>query len=67
MIDDAKVAKDFSHKLFDEGIFAQSIGFPTVPAGKARIRVMLSATHSEKDLTWAIDHFERIGKSLNIM
>jgi len=67
MIGDAKVAKDFSQKLFDEGIFAQSIGFPTVPAGKARIRVMLSATHSEKDLTWAIDHFERIGKPLNIM
>lgn len=67
MIGDAKVAKDFSQKLFDDGIFAQSIGFPTVPAGKARIRVMLSATHSEKDLTWAIEHFERIGKSLNIL
>ena len=67
MIGDANVAKDFSQELFDDGIFAQSIGHPTVPAGKARIRVMLSATHSEKDLTWAIDHFERIGKSLNII
>ncbi len=67
MIGDAKVAKDFSQKLFNVGIFAQSIGYPTVPAGKARIRVMLSATHSEKDLTWAIDHFENIGKSLDIM
>jgi len=66
LIGDAKVAMDFSRKLFEEGIFAQSIGYPTVPVGKARIRVMLSATHSEKDLTWAIDHFERIGKSLNI-
>ena len=64
MIGDARVAKDFSQKLFDVGIFAQSIGYPTVPAGKARIRVMLSATHSEKDLTWAIDHFENIGRSL---
>jgi len=67
MIGDARVAKDFSQKLFEEGIFAQSIGYPTVPAGKARIRAMLSATHSEKDLTWAIEHFERIGKSLDIL
>jgi 2-amino-3-ketobutyrate coenzyme A ligase (EC 2.3.1.29) len=67
MIGDAKVAKDFSQKLFNDSIFAQSIGFPTVPEGKARIRVMLSATHSEKDLTWAIGHFERTGKSLNII
>ena len=67
MIGDANVAKDFSQKLFDVGIFAQSIGYPTVPAGKARIRVMLSATHSEEDLAWAIDHFEKIGKALSII
>ena len=67
MIGDARVAKDFSQKLFDVGIFAQSIGYPTVPAGKARVRVMLSATHSEEDLAWAIDHFEKIGKALSII
>ncbi|MCP4252481.1 MAG: glycine C-acetyltransferase [Candidatus Scalindua sp.] len=67
MIGDAKVAKEFSQKLFEDGIFAQSIGFPTVPAGKARIRAMLSATHSEEDLTWAIGHFEKIGKAMNII
>jgi glycine C-acetyltransferase len=67
MIGDARVARNFSQKLFKEGIFAQSIGYPTVPVGKARIRVMLSATHSEKDLTWAIDHFERIAKALSII
>ncbi len=67
MIGDAIVARDFSHKLFEEGIFAQSIGYPTVPVGKARIRVMLSATHSEKDLTGAIDHFEVIAKALSII
>jgi glycine C-acetyltransferase len=67
MIGDAKVARDFSQKLFDDDIFAQSIGYPTVPVGKARIRVMLSATHSEEDLTWAIDHFGRIGKTLGVM
>ncbi|MCP4266837.1 MAG: glycine C-acetyltransferase [Candidatus Brocadiaceae bacterium] len=67
MIGDAKVAKDFSQKLFEKGIFAQSISYPTVPLGKARIRVMLSATHSEEDLTWAIDLFEKIGKALGVM
>ena len=67
IIGDAKVAKDFSQKLFDVGVFAQSIGYPTVPVGKARIRVMLSATHSEKDLTCAIEHFEKIGKSQGII
>ncbi len=67
MIGDAKIARDFSQKLFEEGIFAQSIGYPTVPVGKARIRVMLSATHSEEDLTWAIDNFGKIGKTLGVM
>lgn len=67
MIGDTKVAKDFSQKLFENGIFAQSIVYPTVPSGKARIRVMLSATHSEGDLMWATDQFERIGKVLNVI
>ena len=67
MIGDAKVAKDFSQRLFEEGIFAQAIGYPTVSIGKARIRVMLSAAHSKDDLAWAIERFERIGKSLGIL
>ena len=66
-IGDAKAARDFSQMLFKEGIFAQAIGYPTVPMDKARIRVMLSATHSEEDLTWAIERFEEIGKSLKIL
>ncbi|HHT9112854.1 MAG: glycine C-acetyltransferase [Planctomycetes bacterium] len=67
MIGDAKVAKDFSQKLFEEGVFAQAIGYPTVSMGKARIRVMLSAAHSKDDLIRAIERFERIGKSLGIL
>ncbi len=67
MIGDAKVAKDFSQRLFEEGIFAQAIGYPTVPIGRARIRVMLSATHSTSDLEWAIEHFERIGKLSGVL
>jgi len=67
IIGDAKIAKDFSQRLFEEGIFAQAIGYPTVPMGKARIRVMLSAVHSKDDLAWAIERFGKIGKSLGIL
>ncbi|MEP9410876.1 MAG: aminotransferase class I/II-fold pyridoxal phosphate-dependent enzyme [Candidatus Brocadia sp.] len=67
IIGDAKIAKDFSQRLFEDGVFAQAIGYPTVPIGKARIRVMLSATHSMEDLTWAIERFEKIGKLLGIL
>ncbi len=67
MIGDAKIAKEFSQRLFDSGIFAQAIGYPTVPMGKARIRVMISATHSKEDLTFAVENFEKIGKSLELL
>jgi len=48
-------------------IFAQAIGYPTVPMGKARLRVMLSVTHSKEDLIFAIENFEKIGKSLGLL
>lgn len=67
MIGDAKAAKELSQKLFEAGIFAQSIGYPTVPMGKARIRVMVSATHSKEDLTFAVENFEKIGKPLGLL
>ncbi|HHT9108178.1 MAG TPA: aminotransferase class I/II-fold pyridoxal phosphate-dependent enzyme, partial [Candidatus Wunengus sp. YC63] len=57
ILSDTKVARDFSRMLFEDGIFAQAIGYPTVPMGKALIRVMLSAIHSKKDLEWAIERF----------
>ncbi|MBI3600650.1 MAG: glycine C-acetyltransferase [Nitrospinae bacterium] len=67
MIGDARTAKEFSRKLFEAGIFAQAIGYPTVPAGKARIRVMLSAAHSKEDIKRAAENFGEIGKSLGIL
>ncbi|WKZ19643.1 MAG: glycine C-acetyltransferase [Candidatus Jettenia sp. CY-1] len=67
IIGDVKIAKDFSQKLFQEGIFAQAIGYPTVPMDKARIRVMLSSAHNQDDLTWAVKCFEEIGKSLSVL
>ena len=67
MIGEARTAKDFSRRLFDEGIFAQAIGFPTVPPGKARIRAMVSAVHSRDDLARAVELFTRVGKSLGVV
>lgn len=66
ILGDVKIAREFSQRLFDEGIFAQAIGYPTVPMGKARIRVMISAAHGRDDLAWAAERFERIGKLLGI-
>jgi len=67
MIGEAKVSSQFSKMLFDEDIFATSIGFPTVPKGKARVRVMLSAAHSKEDLDFAIEKFEKVGKELDLI
>lgn len=67
MIGDAKTAQKFSERLMEEGIFATSLGFPTVPRGKARIRVMLSATHSQDDLEFALDKFKKIGRELDLI
>jgi glycine C-acetyltransferase len=57
MLGEAKTAQEFSRRLFEQNVFAMAIGFPTVPLGKARIRVMISATHSEQDLDYGIDKF----------
>ncbi|MCD6382823.1 MAG: glycine C-acetyltransferase [Candidatus Hydrothermae bacterium] len=67
MLGEAPLAQEFSRRLFEEGIFAQAIGYPTVPRGKARIRVMISDTHSREDLDFALDKFEKIGKELGAL
>ncbi len=67
MLYDAKLATEFSKKLFEEGVFAQAIGYPTVPKGKARIRVMISAVHTKDDLDFAIGKFEKVGRELNVI
>ena len=67
MLYDAKVATEFSKRLLEEDVFAQAIGYPTVPKGKARIRVMISAVHTKEDLDFAIEKFEKVGKELNVI
>ncbi len=67
MLGEATVAQEFSKRLFEEGIFAQAIGYPTVPRGKARIRVMISATHSKDDLDFALEKFAKVGRELGVI
>lgn len=67
MLGEAPLAQKFSRRLFEEGIFAMAIGFPTVPRGKARIRVMISASHSRDDLNQGLDVFEKVGHELGVI
>ncbi|MCB8938208.1 MAG: glycine C-acetyltransferase [Ardenticatenaceae bacterium] len=67
MLGEATLAQKFSQRLFEEGVFAMAIGYPTVPQGKARIRVMNSAAHSHDDLEQALDVFGRVGKELGVL
>ena len=67
MLGEAALAQAFSRRLLEHGIFAMAIGYPTVPMGKARIRVMNSAAHSQADLEQALDIFARVGRELNIL
>jgi len=67
MLGEAPMAQQFSQRLFEEGVFAMAIGFPTVPRGKARIRVMNSAAHSMQDIELALDTFGKVGKELGVI
>ncbi len=67
MLGEAPLAQQFSRRLFEEGVFAMAIGYPTVPQGKARLRVMNSATHSRDDLDLALDRFARVGRELGVI
>lgn len=67
MLFDEKLAKDVSQELFSEGLFATPIVYPTVPAGKARIRVIISASHSQNDLDTALKLFEKVGRKHSII
>lgn len=67
MLGDAPLAQKFSRALFDNGVFAMAIGYPTVPQGKARIRVMISAAHTRGDLDRGLEAFATVGKELTVV
>src|SRR6266550_856735 len=67
IVGDGALAMKFSTRLFEEGVFAQGIVFPTVPADKCRVRTIVTALHTREELTKALNVFERVGKELNII
>jgi glycine C-acetyltransferase len=67
IVGEAPLAAEMSDKLFKAGVFAQSIGFPTVPRGQARLRTIVTATHSREDLQYALDMLEKTGKELGVI
>ena len=67
MLGEAPLAQEFSKRLFEEGIFAQAIGYQTVPRGAARIRVMISAVHTKEDLDFALEKFAKVGRELGVI
>jgi glycine C-acetyltransferase len=67
MLGDENLAKNFSLRLFENGVFATPIKYPMVALGKARIRVMPSASHSKKDLDFGLAMFAKVGKDLGVL
>jgi glycine C-acetyltransferase len=67
IVGDAALAMKLSDALFDDGVFAQGIGFPTVPRGKARVRTIVTATHTRDELQFALDSFAKVGRSLGVI
>jgi glycine C-acetyltransferase len=67
MLGEAPLAQQFSRELFEVGVFAMALGYPTVPQGKARIRVMISAAHAREDLDRGLEAFAQVGKKLGVI
>jgi glycine C-acetyltransferase len=67
MLGEAPLAQQFSRELFEDGVFAMALGYPTVPKGKARIRVMTSASHAHTDLEQGLEAFAKVGRKLGVI
>ena len=66
IVGDGALAMRFSDGLFEEGVFAQGIAFPTVARGKARVRTIVTAAHTKAELQFALDIFRKLGPSLEL-
>ncbi len=67
IIGDGKLTMEFSRELFKEGVLGTGIAFPTVPEGKARIRTIVTATHTQSELQQALETLSRVGKKMGIV
>jgi len=64
---EARLAHELSRKLFENGVFATGIGFPTVARDKARVRTIVTATHTRQELDRALEVFRQVGKELGLI
>jgi glycine C-acetyltransferase len=67
IIGDGRLTMDFSKELFKEGVLGTGIAFPTVPEGKARVRTIMTATHTQDELTRALDVLKKVGRRMGIL
>jgi glycine C-acetyltransferase len=67
IVGDAALAMALSDRLFEKGVFAQGIGFPTVARDKARVRTIVMASHTRSDLEQALEVFAAVGRELGII
>ena len=67
IVGDAARAMTLSDELFQEGVFAQGIGFPTVARDKARVRTIVTATHTRDELQFALDAFGKVGRAVGVI
>src|SRR3984893_17899611 len=67
IIGDGKLTMEFSRELFKEGVLGTGITFPTVPEGKARIRTIMTATHTRDELDQALNVLGKVGKRMGIL
>jgi glycine C-acetyltransferase len=67
IVGEAAAAMKLSDRLFEAGVFAQGIGFPTVARDKARVRTIVTATHTRADLQFALDAFAKVGRELSLI
>jgi glycine C-acetyltransferase len=67
MLGDARLAQDMADQMLKEGVYVVGFSFPVVPKDQARVRIQISAAHKKEDLERAVQAFEKVGKSLNVI
>lgn len=67
MVGDSAKAQELSRRLFEEGVFALAIVFPTVARGKERLRTIVTAGHTREDLEFAVEKFVKVGKEMGLV